>query len=319
MANICVRELFRNGTTTAAAFCTVHPESVHALFEVAEAHNMLLIAGKVLMDRNAPEYLQDTPERAYEESKALIETWHKRGRCLYAITPRFAPTSTPEQLHLAGKLKKEHPDVFVHTHLAENKGEVAWVKELFPEARSYYDVYDQHGLTGERCIFAHCIHLDDEDMDQIASSRSVISFCPTSNFFLGSGLLPLAQLREKRALLSLGTDVGAGTSFSMFQTFHDAYKVSQLQGAKLSVEEGLFLATLGAAHALKLHDRVGTLDAGKDADFVVLDPVATKLQQLRWDTSQSLSDRLFALFMLGDHHNIFRTYVHGNEVYARSH
>ncbi|EGD74177.1 guanine deaminase [Salpingoeca rosetta] len=318
MAMICIRELFKNGTTTAAVFCTVHPESVDAFFEVAETHNMLVIAGKVLMDRNAPEYLQDTPERAYDESKALIEKWHGRGRCLYAITPRFAPTSTAAQLEAAGRLRREFPDVFVHTHLAENKAEVEWVQELFPEARSYFDVYKRFGLTGRRCIFAHCIHLDDTDMHEFSDSRSVAAFCPTSNLFLGSGLLPLQRMREMHVLLTLGTDVGAGTSFSMFQTFHDAYKVSQLQGAKLSVEEGLYMATLGAAHALGLDDRIGNLDVGKDADFVMLDPTATELQQLRWATPSPLSDRLFTLFMLGDHHNIFRTYVHGAEVYARS-
>lgn len=313
-----LNELFRNGTTTAVVFCTVHPESVEALFTAAQQHNMLIIAGKVMMDRNAPDYLLDTPETSYTQSKELIEKYHGSGRCLYAITPRFVPTSTQAQLALAGKLKAEYPDVFVHTHLAENKNEVAWVAELFPDARSYFDVYEKNGLTGRRCVFAHCIHMDEEDMRCFGSSKSVLSFCPTSNLFLGSGLLPISKLCEHNILMTLGTDVGAGTSFSLMQTFQEAYKVSQLRGGRLSVEQGIFWATLGAAHALELAGSIGNLDAGKDADFVVLDPVATQLQQLRWDTATTLSDRLFTLFMIGDDRNIYRTYIHGTQVFARS-
>ncbi|WP_229785827.1 guanine deaminase [Shewanella litoralis] len=312
-----IHQLLKNGTTSALVFGTVHPQSVDALFETALAKNMRLIAGKVMMDRNAPAELLDTPESSYQDSKNLIEKWHNKGRLQYAITPRFAPTSTPAQLQLAGKLKAQYPDVYVHTHLSENKDEIAWVKSLFPEREGYFDVYDHYGLTGKKSIFAHAIHLTDKEWDSFQQTDSVIAFCPTSNLFLGSGLFDLTTADSKKVRVGLGTDVGAGTSFSPLQTLNEAYKVMQLQGQKLSPFKGLYMATLGGATSLSIDDKVGNFIPGKEADFVVLDWAATDLQQLRFSYSNGIEDKLFALIMLGDDRNIFETFVAGKSVYQR--
>ncbi|MCJ0928687.1 guanine deaminase [Acinetobacter lwoffii] len=318
IAEFFVQELLKNGTTTALVFCTVHPESVDALFNAATTRNMRLIAGKVLMDRHAPEALTDTAETAYIDSKTLIEKWHGKGRNLYAITPRFAPTSTPEQLQKAGQLKAEYPDVYVHTHLSENKNEIAWVKELFPEREGYLDVYHHYGLTGSKSVFAHCVHLEDEEWDCMHQTDSAIAFCPTSNLFLGSGLFPLKKTWDKGVKVGLGTDIGAGTSFNQLQTLNEAYKVQQLQGEKLSAFEALYHATLGGAKALSLDDRLGNFNIGKEADFVVLDLNATALQQLRQSKAKNIEDAFFALTMLGDDRNIAATYVYGAAVYVKA-
>ena len=317
IAHFFVNELLKNGTTTALVFCTVHPQSVDALFEAAERHQMRLIAGKVMMDRHAPEDLCDTAETAYTESKALIEKWHAKGRNLYAITPRFAPTSTPEQLEKAGQLKAEYPDVYVHTHLSENKNEIAWVKELFPEQKGYLDVYHHYGLTGSQSVFAHCVHLEDAEWDCMHNTDSAIAFCPTSNLFLGSGLFPLKKTWEKNVKVGLGTDIGAGTSFSQLQTLNEAYKVQQLQGDKLSAFESLYHATLGGAKALNLDDKLGNFNLGKEADFVVLNLNATALQTLRQQRAKNIEDALFALFTMGDDRNVQATYVYGQKAFEQ--
>lgn len=317
IAEFFVQELLKNGTTTALVFCTVHPESVDALFEAAQRQQMRLIAGKVMMDRHAPDALCDTPERAYTESKALIEKWHGQGRALYAITPRFAPTSTPEQLQLAGQLKAEYPDVYVHTHLSENKHEIAWVKELFPAQQGYLDVYHHYGLTGSRSVFAHCVHLEDHEWDCMHATDSAIAFCPTSNLFLGSGLFPLKKTWDKQVKVGLGTDIGAGTSFNQLQTLNEAYKVQQLQGDKLSAFESLYHATLGGAKALSLEQQLGNFDIGKEADFIVLDLQATALQTLRQQRAKGIEDALFALMTMGDDRNIHATYVYGQAAYVQ--
>lgn len=317
IAETFVNELLKNGTTTALVFCTVHPQSVDALFEVAERYHMRLIAGKVLMDRHAPTALMDTPETAYQDSRALIEKWHAKGRALYAITPRFAPTSTAEQLQQAGKLKAEYPDVYVHTHLSENKNEIAWVKELFPEWQGYLDVYHHYGLTGKKSVFAHCVHLEDAEWDCIHDTDSAIAFCPTSNLFLGSGLFPLKTAWQKQVKLGLGTDIGAGTSFSLLQTASEAYKIQQLQGYSLSAFEAFYHATLGSAHALDLDHLLGNFQVGKEADFVILDLSISALQKLRQKNCQSIEEKLFALFTLGDDRNVIATYVYGKKVYAK--
>ncbi|EJO36299.1 guanine deaminase [Acinetobacter radioresistens] len=318
IAHFFVEELLRNGTTTALVFCTVHPQSVDALFEQAAQYQMRLIAGKVMMDRNAPEALCDTAQSSYEDSRALIEKWHGKGRALYAITPRFAPTSTPEQLQLTGKLKTEFPDVYIHTHLSENLDEIAWVKELFPEQQGYLEVYHHYGLTGERSVFAHCVHLQEQEWDCLHKSKSAIAFCPTSNLFLGSGLFPLSKTWQKQVKVGLGTDIGAGTSFSLLQTANEAYKVQQLQGNKLSALEAFYHATLGGARALNLEDKLGNFDLGKEADFVVLDLKATALQKLRQEHSKGLEDSLFALFTLGDDRNVEATYIYGQKAYSKA-
>ena len=317
IAQFFVNELLRNGTTTALVFCTVHPQSVDALFEAAEQLQMRLIAGKVMMDRHAPEALTDTAQSAYDDSKALIEKWHGKGRNLYAITPRFAPTSTPEQLQKAGQLKAEYPDVYVHTHLSENKNEIAWVKELYPEQNGYLDVCHRYGLTGQRSVFAHCVHLEEHEWDCMHDTNSAIAFCPTSNLFLGSGLFPLNKTWEKQVKVGLGTDIGAGTSFCHLQTLNEAYKVQQLQGDKLSAFESLYHATIGGAKALDLDDKLGNFNIGKEADFIVLNLKATALQQLRQERTKNIEDALFALFTMGDDRNIHATYIYGNKVYEQ--
>jgi guanine deaminase len=317
IAQFFIHELLKNGTTTALVFCTVHPTSVDALFEAAEQHQMRIIAGKVLMDRHAPDELCDTPESAYTDSKALIEKWHGKGRNLYAITPRFAPTSTPEQLQKAQQLKAEYPNVYIHTHLSENKNEIAWVKDLFPNQKGYLDVYHHYGLTGSKSIFAHCVHLNEDEWDCMHATNSAIAFCPTSNLFLGSGLFPLNKTWEKQVKVGLGTDIGAGTSFNQLQTINEAYKVQQLQGNKLSAFESLYHATLGGAKALDLDHQLGNFNVGKEADFVVLDLAATALQELRQQRAKSIEDALFALMTMGDDRNIHATYIYGQPAYVK--
>jgi guanine deaminase len=310
-------ELLRNGTTTAVAFATVHPASVDALFEAAQARRMRMITGKVLMDRNCPDFLRDSAETGYAASKALIERWHDRGRLLYAVTPRFAPTSTPAQMRLAGQLFREHPGVFLQSHLAENRAEVAWVAQLHPEARSYLDVYAHAGQLGMRAVFAHCLWLDDADRRRMAEAGAAMSFCPTSNLFLGSGLFDLRRAHELGVRVGLGTDVGGGTSFSMLQTLNEAYKVLQLGGQSLSAAGAFHLATLGGAHSLYLDDRIGNFAPGKEADFVVLDPRATPLLARRSAACATLEERLFALMMLGDDRAVAATHVMGAPAWRR--
>ncbi|NBA93839.1 guanine deaminase [Pseudomonas sp. R5(2019)] len=317
VAKIFVEELLRNGTTTALVFGSVHPESVNAFFEEAERLDLRMIAGKVMMDRNAPDYLTDTAESSYIESKALIDRWHGKGRLHYAVTPRFAPTSTPEQLTLAGQLLSEYPDLYMQTHLSENLKEIDWVKELFPERSGYLDVYDHFQLLGERSVFAHGVHLCDDECKRLAETGSAIAFCPTSNLFLGSGLFNLPQAEKYKVNVGLGTDVGGGTSFSLLQTLNEAYKVMQLQGARLSPFKSLYLATLGGARALRLEDRIGTLQPGTDADFVVLDYNATPLLSYRIQQSRSIEETLFVLMTLGDDRTVLQTFAAGSRVHQR--
>lgn len=317
MSAFFINQLLQNGTTTALVFGSVHPQSVDALFEEASTINMRLIAGKVMMDRNAPDYLCDTAESSYNDSKALIEKWHGKGRLLYAITPRFAPTSSPEQLAAAQRLRAEYPDTYLHTHLSENKAEIEWVKALYPEQDGYLDVYHHYGLTGARSMFAHSIHLEDSEWQCLHDTQSAVSFCPTSNLFLGSGLFKLAEAWKYNVKVGMGTDIGAGTSFNMLQTLNEAYKVMQLQDYSLSAFEAFYLATLGSAKALMLDDKIGNFDLGKEADFVVLDPCATALQTLRHQNTSTLDEQLFVLLTLGDDRNIYHTYVNGELVYQR--
>lgn len=317
VAGIFLKELLRNGTTTALVFGTVHKQSVDAFFEAAEALNLRMIAGKVLMDRNAPDYLTDTAESGYADSKELIERWHGKGRLHYAVTPRFAPTSTPEQLTLAGKLLGEYPDLYMHTHLSENRKEIEWVKALFPERKGYLDVYDHYKLIGARSVFAHGVHLCDDECKRLAETGSAVAFCPTSNLFLGSGLFDLNKLEEYGVRVGLGTDVGAGTSFSQLQSLNEAYKVMQLQGKKLDPFKSLYLATLGGANALYLDDKLGNFESGKDADFVVLDYNATPLISYRMQQAKTLDEKLFALTMLGDDRAVKETFAAGQSVHRR--
>jgi guanine deaminase len=316
-AEFFLDELLRNGTTTALVFPTVHRQSVDALFEAARRRRMCIITGKVLMDRNCPDYLRDTAESGDRDSRELIERWHGLDRLRYAITPRFAPTSSDAQLELAGRLAAEQPSVYVQSHVAENRAEVRWVGELFPWARSYLDVYDHHGLLRPGAVYAHCIHLDHEDRARFGASGASMSFCPTSNLFLGSGLFDRAAARAADAHVTLGTDVAGGTSFSMLRTMHEAYKVLQLAGQTLSAFDALYLATRGAAEALGLHHRLGSLAPGFDADFAVIDPCATALMSRRFARADTLAEQLFALLMLGDDRAIAATYVLGELAHRR--
>ena len=315
VAKLFFHQLLSNGTTTALVFGTVHKQSVDIFFEEAQKRRLRMIAGKVLMDRNAPEKLTDTPESGYHESKQLIEKWHNKGRLLYAVTPRFAPTSSPEQLQIAGKLLEQYPDVYMHTHLSENLKEIEWVKELFPKRAGYLDVYDHYGLLHKRSVFAHGIHLSDHECQRLAETDSAIAFCPTSNLFLGSGLFKLSKLESYKIKVGMGTDIGAGTSFSILQTMNEAYKVMQLQQEKLHPFKSLYLATLGGARALHLEDKIGNLEVGKEADFVVLDLHATPLLSIRMEQAKTLEEKLFILLTLGDDRTVFETYILGEKAY----
>ena len=315
-------ELLRNGTTTAVVMGSVHRVSADAIFTAAERRGVRLVAGQTMMDRNAPTGLSDTPQSAYDDATALIDAWHQRPgtRLSYAVTPRFAVTSSPEQLRVAARLREEHPSTYVHTHWAENRDEVEWVRRLYPESASYLRVYDDFGLLGPRTVLAHGIHLAPGDVEVLQSTGSAIAHCPSSNLFLGSGLFDLAALRQAGVRIAMGTDVGAGTSFSMLRTLSDAYKVAQLRrvltddGANarsLAVDEALYLITLGSARALGLDAHIGSFDVGKEADFVVLDPEATPLLARRASRAESLEEQLFALMMLGDDRVVEATYVQG--------
>ena len=311
VADFFLDELLANGTTTAAVFATVYPQSVDALFAAAEERDMRLIAGKVLMDRLCPDELRDDPESAYNDSKALIEKWHGKGRLGYAITPRFALTSSEEQLAAAGRLAAEYPDTWIHTHLAENKEEVDQIAEQFPWSRSYLDVYDHFGLLRERAMYAHCLHLDETDRSIMASKGAAGAFCPTSNLFLGSGLFDLDAMTDAGVRVGLATDVGGGTSLSMLRTMSEGYKILHLQGQSLPASRALYLATLGAAEALYLDDCIGNFVPGKEADFIVLDSAASAMSARRAESATSLDELLFALIFLGDDRHIAATYLQG--------
>lgn len=304
------------GTTTAAVYCTVHPESVDAFFAASLERGLRMLAGKVLMDRNAPAALLDTAQTGYDQSEQLIRRWHGQHRLSYAITPRFAPTSTPAQLEAAGALRSAYPDVLVQTHLSENPQEVAWVKSLFPERRHYLDVYAHYGLTGPRCIFGHALHLCESEWQMLSDSGSSIAHCPTSNAFLGSGLFDLETARscQPNMRLGLATDVGAGTTLSMLKTMGAAYNVAQLRGNGLSPVKAFHMATYGAAQALHLEERIGRITAGLEADLVILDLQATPVIKQRMAQCSDITDTLFVQMILGDERSIRAVYSAGKSV-----
>ena len=320
VARTFLRENLRNGITTSCVYCTVHSHSADILFEEAEALGLRLAAGKVLMDCRAPEGLMDTVQTGYDDSQALIAKWHGRGRLLYAITPRFAGTSSPAQLSAAGALWREHPDCLMQTHIAENKAEVTWIKELFPDRRHYLDVYDHHGLCGKGAVFGHGIWLEDGELQRLHDTGAAIAHCPTSNFFLGSGSFDLSRaLDPKRPVrVGLGTDIGAGTSFSILATLNEAYKASQLNGQALSSEHAYYLATRGSAAAMHLEDRIGSIAVGMEADLLVLDMRSTPLIDFRMNQAQSFAEQLFVQMILGDDRAVQATYVAGRLAYSRS-
>jgi guanine deaminase len=312
IAEFFLDELIRCGTTTAMVYCTVHPQSVDAFFAASERLGARMIAGKTMMDRDAPDALRDTAERGYDESKALIERWRGRGRLDYAITPRFAVTSSQAQLEAAGALAREFPQAYVQTHLDENKTEIELVASLFPDARNYLDVYDRAGLLGPRSVFGHCIHLKEAEVAALAATRSVAAFCPTSNLFLGSGLFDQVRLVAAGVRVALATDVGGGTSYSMLRTAAEGYKVLQLNRQSWPPVQAFYQMTLGNARALGLDDRIGSIEAGKEADLVVLDAQATPAMAHRMETAKGdLDAELFALITMGDDRAVRQTYVAG--------
>ncbi|MBV6272733.1 guanine deaminase [Alcaligenaceae bacterium CGII-47] len=318
VAHFFLDELLRCGTTTALVYCTVHPESVEAFFAQSHARNLRMIAGKVMMDRNCPAFLRDTAESGARESEALLQRWHGTGRQMYALTPRFAPTSTPEQLGRCGELARQYQDVFIQSHVAENEDEVKWAAALFPDARSYLDIYDQYGLLRPRAVYGHCVWLDDTDWQRMHDTGAVAAHCPTSNLFLGSGLFDFAAAEKSDTAVALATDVGGGSSFSMFHTMNEAHKVARLSGYYLTARRMFWLATQGAARDLNLSGQIGTLAIGAEADFVVLDPSATPLLARRTSHSESLEELLFALAMLGDDRAVAATYAAGQQVHTRA-
>ncbi|GAB4139040.1 MAG: guanine deaminase [Cyanobacteria bacterium J069] len=315
-------ELLKNGTTTAVVLAAVFPQSVEAFFEEAQQRNLRMVAGKVMMDRHAPDYLTDTAETAYTDSRALIERWHGCDRLLYAITPRFAITSTPAQLRAAGKLLEEFPDVYLHTHLSENMAEVQFTMELFPDCTDYLNVYESFGLVRDRSIFAHGVQLSDSEFERLSRAGATIAFCPTSNLFLGSGLFNLRKAKSKEAPVRVGlaTDVGGGTSFSMLRTASEAYKVTQLRGDRLSAFQTFYMMTLGGARSLLLDDKIGNFQVGKEADFVVMNLQSTPVLALRNPVAvpsdfQAMADAVFGTMILGDERAIAATYIAGQLTY----
>lgn len=312
-------ELIRNGTTCAMVYCSVHPQSADAFFSEAQSRGMRMLAGKVMMDRGAPEALLDTPQQGYDQSKALIEKWHGVDRLGYVITPRFALTSTAEQLSLSGTLLAEHPGMHMQTHLSENRDEIAAARALFPEATSYTDIYDRFGLLGPTSLFGHSIHLSKQERRRLSETRSVAVFCPTSNLFIGSGLFDLAEARAAAYPLrtAMATDVGGGTSYSMLRTAAEGYKVQQLRGTNLPALEAFYMITLGNARAMGLEAHIGALEPGLEADLTVLDARATPAMAHRMETvAGSLEEELFVLMTLGDDRSVHATYVAGNKLHA---
>lgn len=319
IAQFFITELQRNGTTAASVFCTSAPASVDAIFHAAQPDNMLILAGKMMMDCHAPAAILDTAQSSYDDSKALIKRWHKQGRCLYALSPRFALTSSPRQLELAGALMREHEDIRLQSHISENQAEVARAAELYPRRKHYTDIYDACGLLNRRAIYGHGIHLSESELDRFYETGAKIAHCPTSNFFIGSGLFNIARAKAnaRPITVGLGTDVGGGTSFSMLRTMSAAYKMAQMNGISLTAAQGFYLATLGSAQALGIEERVGTFKVGHEADIIVIDPRATPLLKLRADVADSLEELLFALMICADDRAIEATYIAGEAVYAR--
>jgi guanine deaminase len=318
-AEIFLDRLVSHGTTAALVFCSVHSTCTDALFAAAQRRNMAMITGKTMMDRNAIPAVQDDPETGARESEELYRAWHGDGRLRYAVTPRFAVTSSEAQLKVSGELLASLPGALMQTHLSESPGEIALVKELFPSAKDYTDVYDRFGLLSDRSLFAHGIHLSDRECTRLSESGSTVVHCPTSNTFLGSGLMKMTHLREKNRPVHIGlaTDVGGGTSYSMLMTLGETYKVQMLAGYKPTATELFHMATRGNAERLHIGHEIGSIEVGKFADLAVFDPAATQVLKSRNELSRSLEDVLFALIILGDDRAVRATYVAGRKVHER--
>ncbi len=303
-----------NGTTTACSFATIHPASVEAFFTAAQARGQRMITGKTCMDRNAPEGLRDTAQSAYDDSKALLEKWHGVDRLSYAITPRFSPTSTPEQLEAMGALWAENPDCLMQTHLSEQTDEIAWVRSLYPSARDYLDTYEMHGLLGERGLYGHAIHLEPRERDRLREVNAALIHCPTSNTFIGSGLFDMAGLTAGGHRVGLATDTGGGSSFSMLRTMAAAYEIGQLNGAALHPSQLMYLATAGSAKALHMGDKIGNIKPGMEADVIVLDLASTPAIAQRHAHADDIWEAIFPTIMMGDDRAIREVWINGKRI-----
>jgi guanine deaminase len=316
VAELYLNFLISNGTTSVSTYCTTHPESVDAIFSAAQKRNMCLVAGKNAMDRNAPKALLDTPQSAYDESKKLIHKWHRTGRLRYAITPRFSPTSSPEQLSMLGKLWTEYPDCLMQTHLSEQVDEIEWVKSLFPNTRDYLDTYEQFGLLGANAIFGHAIHLKKREIDRLKDVGAGVVHCPTSNTFIGSGLFDMEHLQKQRIPIGLATDTGGGSSFSMFRTMASCYEIAQLRNNALHPAQLLWLATMGSAKTLHLEKEIGNLKVGYIADVIAIDLKSTDVITQRADLATDIWEAIFPTIMMGDDRAIAATFMAGNLVHS---
>ncbi|UWQ42612.1 guanine deaminase [Leisingera aquaemixtae] len=303
-----------HGTTTVCSYCTIHPESADAFFAAAQARGQRVAAGKTCMDRNAPEGLRDTAQSAYDDSEALIERWHRVDRLEYAITPRFSPTSTPEQLEAIGALWAKHPECLMQTHLSEQTDEIAWVRELFPQARDYLDTYEEFGLLGAKGLYGHAIHLEERERHRLREYGAALIHCPTSNTFIGSGLFDMAGLMAEGQRIGLATDTGGGSSFSMLRTMAAAYEIGQLRGTPLHAAQLLWLATQGSAAALRMDGKIGNISEGKEADLVVLDLASTPAIAQRAERAEDLWEAVFPTIMMGDDRAVAEVWIGGRRV-----
>ena len=302
-----------HGTTTMCSFATIHPESVDAFFNKAQKRGQRVVAGKTCMDRNAPEGLRDTAQSGYDDSKALLQKWHGQDRISYAITPRFSPTSTPEQLEAMGALWAEHPDCLMQTHLSEQTDEIAWVKELFPTARDYLDTYEQFGLLGKGGLYGHAIHLEQREKDRLREVDGSLVHCPTSNTFIGSGLFDMSGLMADGHRVGLATDTGGGSSFSMLRTMAAAYEIGQLRGVPLHPSQLLWLATQGSARSLHMDDKIGNLSSGLEADLVILDLASTPAIAQRHAEAGDIWEAIFPTIMMGDDRAVHDVWIGGKK------
>lgn len=302
-----------HGTTTMCSFSTIHPASVEAFFTQAQARNLRALTGKTCMDRNAPEGLRDTAQTAYDDSKALLTRWHGTDRLGYVITPRFSPTSTEDQLSALGALWAEHPDCLMQTHLSEQTDEIEWVRGLFPQARDYLDTYEAHGLLGPNALYGHAIHLEPRERDRMLEVGAAMVHCPTSNTFIGSGLMDVAGLIAEGHRLGLATDTGGGSSFSMLRTMAAAYEVGQLRGTPLHPAQLWWLATQGSAHSLRLGDKIGNIEVGMEADLVIVDLASTPVIAQRSTRASDIHEAIFPTIMMGDDRAIAGLWINGEK------
>jgi guanine deaminase len=312
IANRYLDLVLQRGTTTVCSYATIHPASVDAIFTAAQSRGMRLFAGKTCMDRNAPEDLRDTAQSAYDDSKRLLEKWHGVDRLSYVITPRFSPTSTPEQLAALGALWREYPDCLMQTHLSEQTDEIAWVRDLFPQSRDYLDTYEAQGLLREGAVYGHAIHLTDRERARLIEAGASLVHCPTSNTFIGSGLFDMTLASQLR--VGLATDTGGGSNFSMLRTMAAAYEVAQLRGQSLHPAQLWWLATQGSARALRCEDKIGNLAPGMEADLIIIDLASTPAIEQATRRAADLWQQLFPTIMMGDDRALAEVWVGGKRV-----